>query len=141
MSVFVLPMSVFVLPTSLAPPRHRTFHPSPTPLQIPSDKVPFNEAPAMKALEVCEAGKEALLSGLYDQVRINFANPDMVGHTGDLEASVFACALCDEKVKELLEATEAVGGRWLVTADHGNSDDMVQRNKKTHLVRSRRLFV
>lgn len=88
----------------------------------------------MKALEVCEAGKEALLSGLYDQVRINFANPDMVGHTGDLPASVFACTLCDEKVKELLEATEAMGGRWLVTADHGNSDDMVQRHKKTHQV-------
>lgn len=107
---------------------------SPPWLQIPSDKVPFNEAPAMKALEVCEAGKEALLSGLYDQVRINFANPDMVGHTGDLEASIFACALCDEKVKELLDATEAMGGRWLVTADHGNSDDMVQRHKKTHQV-------
>ncbi|BDA43229.1 2,3-bisphosphoglycerate-independent phosphoglycerate mutase [Coccomyxa sp. Obi] len=101
-------------------------------VEIPSDAVPFNEAPDMKAREITEAGKEALLSGKYQMVRINFANPDMVGHTGDLEACVGACSLVDKCVKELLDTVESLGGRWLLTADHGNADDMVQRAKKTN---------
>lgn len=99
-------------------------------LEIPSDKVPFNTAPHMKAREICEAGKAALRSGKYQMVRVNFANPDMVGHTGDLAATVKACALCDACVSELLQVCDEVNGRWLVTADHGNADDMVQRDKK-----------
>ena len=55
---------------------------------------------------------------------------DMVGHTGDLEATAEACTLVDSCVKELLDTVEQQGGRWLLTADHGNADDMVQRNKK-----------
>ena len=55
---------------------------------------------------------------------------DMVGHTGDLEATADACQLVDKCLKELLDTVEKLGGRWLVTADHGNADDMVQRNKK-----------
>lgn len=51
-------------------------------MQIPSDKVQFNEKPDMKAKEITDAGKEALKSGKYQMVRINYANPDMVGHTG-----------------------------------------------------------
>ena len=54
----------------------------------------------------------------------------MVGHTGDLEATADACQLVDKCLKELLDTVEKLGGRWLVTADHGNADDMVQRNKK-----------
>lgn len=54
----------------------------------------------------------------------------MVGHTGDLEATARACTLVDKCVKELLEVVEQEGGRWLITADHGNADDMVQRGKK-----------
>lgn len=57
-------------------------------MQIPSDNVVFNTKPDMKAREICEAGKEALLSGKFQMVRINFANPDMVGHTGDLKATI-----------------------------------------------------
>ncbi len=57
---------------------------------------------------------------------------DMVGHTGDLEACVGACSLVDKCVKELLDTVESLGGRWLLTADHGNADDMVQRAKKTN---------
>ena len=56
----------------------------------------------------------------------------MVGHTGDLEACVEACALVDSCVKELLDTCDKMGGRWLLTADHGNADDMVQRAKKTN---------
>jgi 2,3-bisphosphoglycerate-independent phosphoglycerate mutase len=99
-------------------------------VEIPSDNVPFNEAPLMKAREITAAGKEALRSGKYDVVRINYANPDMVGHTGDLKATVLACEECDACVKELLDVVDELGGVFLVTADHGNADDMVQRNKK-----------
>lgn len=99
-------------------------------VEIPSDAVPFNEIPEMKAREICEAGKEALRSRKFDQVRINFANPDMVGHTGDLKATVTACTLVDQCVKELLAVVDEVNGRFLVTSDHGNADDMVQRTKK-----------
>ena len=72
-------------------------------MEVPSDKVPFNQLPLMKAREIAEAGKEALRSGRFDQVRINFANPDMVGHTGDMAATVTACAGVDACVKELLD--------------------------------------
>jgi len=98
-------------------------------VEIPSDTVPFNEAPDMKAREICEAGKEAMYSKKYDMVRVNFANPDMVGHTGELEATIKACALVDKCVQELLDVCDEVNGRWMVTADHGNADDMVQRRK------------
>ena len=99
-------------------------------VEIPSDNVPFNQAPLMKAREITAAGKEALLSGKYDVVRVNYANPDMVGHTGDMKATVAACEECDACVKELLDLVEELGGMFLVTADHGNADDMVQRDKK-----------
>ena len=99
-------------------------------VEIPSDNVPFNQAPLMKAREITAAGKEALLSGKYDVVRVNYANPDMVGHTGDMGATVAACEECDACVKELLDLVEELGGMFLVTADHGNADDMVQRDKK-----------
>eukprot|EP01025_Chloroclados_australasicus_P065518 TRINITY_DN8926_c0_g2_i1.p1 TRINITY_DN8926_c0_g2~~TRINITY_DN8926_c0_g2_i1.p1 ORF type:complete len:458 (-),score=88.04 TRINITY_DN8926_c0_g2_i1:188-1516(-) len=99
-------------------------------LEIPSDDCVFNEKPAMKAREIAEAAKEAMLSGKFDMIRVNFANPDMVGHTGDLEATKFACEVVDKCVGELLETCDSVNGRWLLTADHGNADDMVQRTKK-----------
>lgn len=66
------------------------------------------------------------------QVRINYANPDMVGHTGDLKACMQACATVDKCLAELLAVCDEVGGRFMVTSDHGNSDDMVQREKKTN---------
>lgn len=77
-------------------------------VEIPSDQVPFNEIPEMKAREICEAGKEAMYSGKYKMVRINFANPDMVGHTGDLDATIRACTLVDKCVKELLDVCNEV---------------------------------
>jgi 2,3-bisphosphoglycerate-independent phosphoglycerate mutase len=86
----------------------------------------------MKAAEIAMAGVEALKSGRFDVVRINFANPDMVGHTGDMDATVVACETCDECLGKLLACVEEVGGVFLLTADHGNADDMVQRDKKTN---------
>ena len=67
--------------------------------EIPSDNIQFNEAPHMKAAEIAKAAREALLSGKFDYVRVNFANGDMVGHTGDLEATKRACEAVDQGVK------------------------------------------
>lgn len=99
-------------------------------LEIPSDKIVFNKKPDMKAKEITAAGIEALKSGKYKMVRINYANPDMVGHTGDLEATKSCCETVDTCVKELLAVADEMNARWLLTSDHGNADDMVQRNKK-----------
>jgi 2,3-bisphosphoglycerate-independent phosphoglycerate mutase len=99
-------------------------------VEIPSDSgITFNEQPKMKALEIAERTRDAILSGKFDQVRINLPNGDMVGHTGDIEATVVACKAADEAVKIVLDAVEQVGGIYLVTADHGNAEDMVKRNK------------
>ncbi|VAH81190.1 unnamed protein product [Triticum turgidum subsp. durum] len=99
-------------------------------VEIPSDSgITFNEQPKMKALEIAEKTRDAILSGKFDQVRINLPNGDMVGHTGDIEATVVACKAADEAVKMVLDAVEQVGGIYLVTADHGNAEDMVKRNK------------
>jgi 2,3-bisphosphoglycerate-independent phosphoglycerate mutase len=99
-------------------------------VEIPSDSgITFNEQPKMKALEIAEKTRDAILSGKFDQVRINLPNGDMVGHTGDIEATVVACKAADEAVKIVLDAVEQVGGIYLVTADHGNAEDMVKRTK------------
>jgi 2,3-bisphosphoglycerate-independent phosphoglycerate mutase len=99
---------------------------------IESDKVVFDEKPAMKAREITDAAMAAIKSGKYEMIRVNYANPDMVGHTGNLAATISACETCDGCLGELLACIESVGGRWLVTSDHGNADDMVQRAKKTN---------
>ncbi|KAI3507271.1 hypothetical protein L1887_22179 [Cichorium endivia] len=100
-------------------------------VEIPSDSgITFNVQPKMKALEIGEKARDAILSGRFDQVRVNIPNGDMVGHTGDVEATVVACKAADEAVKMILDAVEQVGGIYVVTADHGNAEDMVKRNKK-----------
>ncbi|KAL5227627.1 hypothetical protein ABZP36_015892 [Zizania latifolia] len=99
-------------------------------VEIPSDSgITFNVKPNMKALEIAEKARDAILSGKFDQVRVNLPNGDMVGHTGDIEATVVACKAADEAVKIILDAVEQAGGIYLVTADHGNAEDMVKRNK------------
>ncbi|KAC9547202.1 hypothetical protein E3N88_45653 [Mikania micrantha] len=100
-------------------------------VEIPSDiGITFNVQPKMKALEIGEKARDAILSGKFDQVRVNIPNGDMVGHTGDVEATVVACKAADEAVKMIIDAVEQVGGIFVVTADHGNAEDMVKRNKK-----------
>ncbi|XP_068668077.1 2,3-bisphosphoglycerate-independent phosphoglycerate mutase [Aristolochia californica] len=100
-------------------------------VEIPSDSgITFNVQPKMKALEIAEKARNAILSGKFHQVRVNLPNSDMVGHTGDIEATIVACKAADEAVKMILDAIEQVGGIHLVTADHGNAEDMVKRNKK-----------
>lgn len=100
-------------------------------VEIPSDNCIFNEKPKMKATEITDAGIAALRSKRYDVCRINYANPDMVGHTGDLQATIAAVEHCDTELGRLLAVVEELGGVFLVTSDHGNADDMVQRAKKT----------
>uniref|UniRef100_A0A7S4BVV5 phosphoglycerate mutase (2,3-diphosphoglycerate-independent) n=1 Tax=Chrysotila carterae TaxID=13221 RepID=A0A7S4BVV5_CHRCT len=101
-------------------------------VEIPSDKCVFNEKPLMKAREITDTSIAALKSGRYDVLRVNYANPDMVGHTGDLAATTTACEFCDSCLKDLLDAVNELNGIFIVTSDHGNADDMVQRAKKTN---------
>lgn len=100
-------------------------------VEIPSDiGITFNVQPKMKALEIAEKARDAILSRKFHQVRVNLPNGDMVGHTGDIEATVVACKAADEAVKMIIDAIEQVGGIYVVTADHGNAEDMVKRDKK-----------
>lgn len=85
----------------------------------------YDLKPEMSAYEVTEGAKEALLSGKYDVVILNFANPDMVGHTGVLEAAVKAIKAVDECVKVLVDTVLSLDGSVLITADHGNAELMV----------------
>ncbi|KAL3694888.1 hypothetical protein R1sor_008539 [Riccia sorocarpa] len=98
--------------------------------EITSDLCPFNEKPKMKAEQIAKVAKDAILSGYYDYIRVNVANGDMVGHTGDMAAVITACETVDKSVKVMLDAIEKVGGIYMITADHGNADDMAQRDKK-----------
>jgi 2,3-bisphosphoglycerate-independent phosphoglycerate mutase len=100
-------------------------------IEIPSDRVPFDQTPAMKAREICDAVLLALEGPQrWDFVRLNFANGDMVGHTGKLEATVAAIEAVDRELGRLLDKVLALGGILVVTADHGNADDMWMRNGK-----------
>ncbi|XP_073113622.1 2,3-bisphosphoglycerate-independent phosphoglycerate mutase-like isoform X1 [Elaeis guineensis] len=99
-------------------------------VEIPSDTgISFNVQPKMKALEIAEKATDAILSHKFHQVRVNLPNGDMVGHTGDIEATIVGCKAADEAVKMILDAVEQVGGIYVVTADHGNAEDMIKRNK------------
>jgi 2,3-bisphosphoglycerate-independent phosphoglycerate mutase len=97
--------------------------------EVPSLPPPVEVNPHMAAEAVADAAIDALQSGRYDLVRINFANGDMVGHTGNLEATKHACRVVDAQLTRVLEAVQRVEGRFLVVADHGNADDMAQRDK------------
>jgi len=92
---------------------------------VPSPKVEtYDLKPEMSAYEVCEIVLEKLDSDKYDVVIINFANPDMVGHTGVLEAAIKAAEVVDECVGRILDKVKAASGAVLVLADHGNSEKM-----------------
>ncbi len=93
-------------------------------VEIPSDKVRFDEAPKMKAVEIAGQVLQLLESGKFRFGRVNFANGDMVGHTGVLDAAVTAMETVDECVGKLIEKVGELGGITLVTADHGNADIM-----------------
>ncbi|MFS4439365.1 2,3-bisphosphoglycerate-independent phosphoglycerate mutase [Paracoccaceae bacterium GXU_MW_L88] len=92
----------------------------------PSPKVrTYDMQPEMSAAEVGDQLEQAIRSGDYDLIVVNFANPDMVGHTGDLGAAIKACEAVDHELGRALRAIEEIGGAMVVIADHGNCDIMV----------------
>ena len=93
---------------------------------IPSPKVEtYDLKPEMSAYEVTDNVIEAIKSEKYDSIILNYANPDMVGHTGNLDAAVKALECLDSCVKKVVDAVKENGGVLLITADHGNSEVMV----------------
>ena len=99
--------------------------------EVPSDVVPFEQRPWMKAAEIADAMIAALKSGQYQTLRCNFANGDMVGHTGNFRAATMSVEAVDLQLARILPVIDAMGGVALITADHGNADEMYEIDKKT----------
>jgi 2,3-bisphosphoglycerate-independent phosphoglycerate mutase len=95
-------------------------------IEVPSDLRPFDERPWMKAAEVTDALLDELARQRWDFVRVNYANGDMVGHTGTLDATIVALEAVDLQLARVWKAVATMGGVLIVTADHGNADDMLQ---------------
>lgn len=99
-------------------------------VEIPSDRIEFDRAPRMKAKEITETVINLLTSGDYKCGRLNYPNGDMVGHTGKMDAAIVAVATVDSCVGELLAVINQIGGIAVITADHGNADEMFTIDKK-----------
>ena len=99
--------------------------------EVPSDVVPFEQRPWMKAAEIADAMIAALRSGAFKTLRCNFANGDMVGHTGNFRAATMSIEAVDLQLARILPVIDAMGGVALITADHGNADEMYEIDKKT----------
>ena len=104
--------------------------------EIPSDVIPFEQAPAMKSAEITEKMVEAMASGKFEFLRCNFPNGDMVGHTGVMEAVVYAMECVDKGLAAIIEAADKYGYTVLITADHGNADQMTETKKGKTSVRT-----
>ncbi len=100
-------------------------------IEIPSDIVPFEERPWMKCAEITDKLIECLRSGEYKYIRVNFPNGDMVGHTGSFLATECSMEALDLQLARILKVVDEVGGVALITADHGNADEMYEIDKKT----------
>ncbi|MBK7533901.1 MAG: 2,3-bisphosphoglycerate-independent phosphoglycerate mutase [Myxococcales bacterium] len=98
-------------------------------VEIPSDNVPFDQRPWMKAAEITDRLIAELRTGRHRFVRVNYANGDMVGHTGSMQATILAVESVDLQLARLARAVEELHGILIVTADHGNADEMFQRDK------------
>ncbi len=105
-------------------------------VEIPSDICPFENAPRMKADEITEAVVEAIEGGKYQFIRLNYPNGDMVGHTGVFDAVITSVEAVDEGLGKLKAAVEKSGGILVISADHGNADDMFEHDKKTGEVKT-----
>ena len=104
--------------------------------EIPSDVIPFEQAPAMKSKEITEKMVENMASKKFDFLRCNFPNGDMVGHTGVMDAVVYAMECVDNGLKAIIEAADKYGYTVLITADHGNADQMTETKKGKTSVRT-----
>ncbi|MBW7859355.1 MAG: 2,3-bisphosphoglycerate-independent phosphoglycerate mutase, partial [Leptonema sp. (in: Bacteria)] len=99
--------------------------------EIPSDVISFDKKPRMKADEITQALIQAIDSGKHKFLRVNYANGDMVGHTGDLNASIQAVEAVDQSLPKLLDSINKQNGVMIIIADHGNCEQMYEVNKKT----------
>ncbi len=101
--------------------------------EIPSDNVSFDQRPWMKSAEITDDLIEVIKSGEYDFIRCNFPNGDMVGHTGSLDSTIIGVESVDLGLERLKKVCDECKVTMLITADHGNADEMVERNKKGEL--------
>ena len=100
-------------------------------IEIPSDVVPFEQRPWMKCAEITDKLIECLESGKYRCLRVNFPNGDMVGHTGNFLATECSIEALDLQIARILKVIDRLGGIAVITADHGNADEMYETDKKT----------
>ncbi|HEV7558317.1 MAG TPA: 2,3-bisphosphoglycerate-independent phosphoglycerate mutase, partial [Kofleriaceae bacterium] len=107
-------------------------------VEIPSDNVPFEQRPWMKAAEITDRLIRELRTGKHKFARVNYANGDMVGHTGSFDATVVAVEAVDLQLARLAKVVEELQGILVVTADHGNADEMYQRDKSGHVLRDKK---
>lgn len=98
-------------------------------IEVPSDIIPFEQRPWMKAAEITDRMIEELRTGKYRFARVNFANGDMVGHTGSFQAARVAVETVDLCLRRLLSVVDELGGMAIITADHGNADEMFELDK------------
>jgi 2,3-bisphosphoglycerate-independent phosphoglycerate mutase len=109
---------------------------SETYVEIPSDVVPFEQRPWMKCAEITDTLIEAVQSGKYRYLRVNYPNGDMVGHTGNFEAVITSMQGLDLQLARLIPAILAAKGTVMITADHGNADEMFELDKKGNVKRN-----
>lgn len=103
-------------------------------VEIKSDRVPFEQRPWMKAAEITDVAIESIRANKHRFIRINYPNGDMVGHTGVPQAVQIAVEATDLSVGRLMEAIREAEGILVLSADHGNADDMYERNKRGEIV-------
>ncbi len=99
-------------------------------IEVPSDQIPFEQRPWMKSAEITDKLIEELKSGKHRFARVNYANGDMVGHTGSLPAAIVGVESVDLALARLKPVLDAIQGIALITADHGNSDEMFEIDKQ-----------
>ncbi len=99
-------------------------------IEVPSDVVPFEQRPWMKCAEITDKLIDCLKSGKYACLRVNFPNGDMVGHTGNILATRCSMEALDLQLKRILDVVDSLHGVALITADHGNADEMYELDKK-----------
>lgn len=104
-------------------------------VEIPSDVVPFEQRPWMKCAEITDRVIQEIEAGNYDFIRLNFPNGDMVGHTGIYPAVVCSMEGMDLCLGRIEKAVKKAGGIMIISADHGNSDDMYEHDKKSGKVK------
>jgi 2,3-bisphosphoglycerate-independent phosphoglycerate mutase len=98
-------------------------------IEVPSDVIPFEERPWMKVAEITDRMIKELKTGKYRFARVNYANGDMVGHTGNFQAARVAVESVDLSLRRLLPVIDELGGVAIITADHGNADEMFELDK------------